>query len=316
MYKNELKIFAGNASKDLAKNIAENLGQTLGDANVERFSDGEIFVRVNENVRGSDCFIVQSTCSPANDNLMEILLMVDTLRRASAARVTAVMPYYGYARQDRKDAPRTPISARLVADLLEAAGVDRVFSLDLHAPQIQGFFKVPVDHLFAASVLLKRMKEELSDPSKLVLVSPDAGSVERTRAFAKKLQCSLAVADKRRSGPNRVAEVNIIGDVSGKEAVIIDDLIDTAGTVVQVAKTLKEQGADRVWAVATHPVLSGPAVERLKNSDLEKILVTDTIPLQEAARGSSKFEVLSVAGLLADGIKRIHQADSVSALFV
>jgi len=312
----QLKIFCGNANRDLAFKIAENLNIQVGDAKVTHFSDGESFVRVNENVRGADVFIVQSTCSPANDHLMELLLMIDALKRASAWRVTAVIPYYGYARQDRKDAPRTPISARVVADLLESAGADRVFSLDLHAPQIQGFFKVPVDHLFAAPVLLKKIKDIIGDRDDVVLVSPDAGSVERTRAFAKRLKGTLAVVDKRRAAPGQVAEVNIIGHVGGREAILIDDLIDTSGTITEVAKVLIEKKAKKVWAVATHPVLSGPAIERINKSPLETVLVTDTIPLRPDLGNSSKLQVLSVAGLLADGIARIHNEDSVSELFV
>lgn len=312
-----LKIICGNSNPELAQKIANQLGSSLTNAEVKRFNDGESFVRIHENVRGADVFIIQSTCCPANDHLMELLLMIDALRRSSADRVTAVIPYYGYARQDRKDSPRTPISARLVADLLESAGADRVFSLDLHAPQIQGFFKIPVDHLFAAPVLLKEMKEILGDRTDVVLVSPDAGSVERTRAFAKRLGCSIAIVDKRRSAPGQVAEVNIIGDVSGREAILIDDLIDTAGTMTEVARVLSEQkGARSVWAVATHAVLSGPAIDRLNQSPIEKLLVTDTIPLGEKASKTKKIKVLSVAGLLADGIQRIHNEDSVSELFV
>jgi len=317
MKKTPLKILCGNANRDLAKKVAQHLGLELAKTEIKRFSDGEIFVRVEENVRGSDVFILQSTCSPANDHLMEILLIADALRRASAARITAVIPYYGYARQDRKDVPRTPISARVVADLLEAVGVNRVFSLDLHAPQIQGFFKVPVDHLFAAPVLLKAMRERVSNMEDLVLVSPDAGSVERTRAFAKRLDCSIAIVDKRRSAPGKVAEVNIIGEVAGKECVMIDDLVDTAGTICEVARVLIEQkGARTVWGVATHPVLSGPAIQRIQDSPLVRLIVTDTVPLSEKAKMTNKIEVLSVADLLADGIRRIHDEDSVSELFV
>lgn len=314
----EIKLFSGNANPALAKKVADELGIKLGDAKVKKFNDGESFVRVNENVRGRDCFILQSSCNPANDNLMEILLMTDALKRASAWRVTAVMPYYGYARQDRKDAPRTPISARVIADLLESAGADRVFTLDLHAPQIQGFFKVPVDHLFAASVILNAMRNQIGDDGlgNIVLVSPDAGSVERTRAYAKKLKCGIAVADKRRDAPGKVAEVNIIGEVKSKEAIIVDDLIDTAGTMCEVARTLQQQGATKVWAAATHPVLSGPAIDRINESPMERVMVTDTIPLGEKADKTNKIEVLSVSGLLADGIRRIHNEDSISALFI
>ena len=317
MKKTPLKILCGNANRDLAKKVAQHLGLELAKTEIKRFSDGEIFVRVEENVRGADVFILQSTCSPANDHLMEILLIADALRRASAARITAVIPYYGYARQDRKDVPRTLISPRVVAHHLEAVGVNRVFSLDLHAPQIQGFFKVPVDHLFAASVLLKTMRERVSNLEDLVLVSPDAGSVERTRAFAKRLDCSIAIVDKRRSAPGKVAEVNIIGEVTGKECVMIDDLVDTAGTICEVARVLIDQkGARMVWGVATHPVLSGPAIQRIQDSPLVRLIVTDTIPLSERAKMTNKIEVLSVADLLADGIRRIHDEDSVSELFV
>lgn len=317
MKKNPLKIFAGNANRDLATRVAENLGISVGSSEIKRFSDGEIFVRILENVRGADVFILQSTCSPANDHLMEIMLMVDALKRASAYRITAVIPYYGYARQDRKDAPRTPISARVIADMLEAVGVDRVFSLDLHAPQIQGFFKVPVDHLFAAPVLLKAMKEQVVRMDDVVLVSPDAGSVERTRAFAKRLGCSIAIVDKRRSAPGKVAEVNIIGEVESKECILIDDLVDTAGTITEVAKVLiRDKKASKVWGVCTHPVLSGEALERIESSPLERLIVTDTIPLSEKASRSKKIKVLSVAELLAEGIARIHNEDSVSELFV
>lgn len=312
-----LKILSGNSNPELAKKVAEHLGVPLTSAEIKRFNDGESFVRINENVRGADVFIVQSTSNPANDHLMELLLMIDALRRSSAERVTAVVPYYGYARQDRKDSPRTPISARLVADLLESAGADRVFSLDLHAPQIQGFFKIPVDHLFAAPVLLAEMKKLLGDRKEIVLISPDAGSVERTRAFAKRLECPMAVVDKRRSGAGQVAEVKIIGDVAGKEAIMIDDLIDTAGTLTEVAKALKEIGkAHAIWAVATHGVLSPPALERIEQSPIEKVLITDTIAMGSKALNSKKVRVLSVAGLLASGIERIHNKDSVSELFV
>ncbi len=317
MKRSPLKIFCGTAVPELADKVAKYLGTEVGKSEIKRFSDGEIFVRIQENVRGADVFVIQSTCSPANDHVMETLLMVDALRRASAGRVNAVIPYYGYARQDRKDAPRTPISARVIADLLEGVGVDRVFCLDLHAPQIQGFFKVPVDHLFAAPVLLKAMREYVTNMDDLVLVSPDAGSVERTRAFAKRLGCAIAIVDKRRSAPGKVAEVNIIGEVSGKECVMIDDLVDTAGTICEVAKVLtQEKGASKVWGVCTHPVLSGPAIERINESPLERLIVTDTIPLGEKAKLTKKIRVLSVAELLADGIARIHNEDSVSELFV
>jgi len=313
----DLKIFTGNANPKLAKAVAKYLGVTLGDVTVKKFSDGETFVRINENIRGADAFILQSTCAPANDHLMELLVMMDALKRASANRITAVIPYYGYARQDRKDSPRTPISARLVADLLQKAGASRVFSLDLHAPQIQGFFDIPVDHLFAAPVLLKTIKELISVPlDKVVLVSPDAGGVERARAFGKRLGCTIAVADKRRDAPGEVAEANIIGDVKGKEAIIVDDMVDTAGTMCLVAEALKQAGATKVWACVTHPVLTGPAVQRINESCLERLLVTDTIPINGKEKACPKLVCLSVAELLSEAIKRIHRSDSVSSLFV
>lgn len=312
-----LKIFAGNSNLKLAKDVADYLNVPLGDSLVKRFSDGESFVRINENIRGADVFIIQSTCYPANDNLMELLVMIDAFKRASASRITAVIPYYGYARQDRKDSPRTPISARLVADLLQAAGVHRVFSLDLHAPQIQGFFNIPVDHLFAAPVLLESMRDILKEEAQnVVLISPDAGGVERTRAFAKRLNCAIAIADKRRDAPGQIAEVNIIGDIKDKEAILLDDIVDTAGTMTEVAKILVEKGARKVWACATHGVLSGPAIQRINASPLDRLLLTDTIPLEEKQRQCPKLKVLSVAGLLGEAIARIHRADSVSSLFV
>jgi len=313
----ELKVLAGNSNPALFQTVSEHLGTNLCAAVVKRFSDGESFVRIEENIRGSDVFVMQSTCAPANENIMELLVMIDALKRASARRITAVLPYYGYARQDRKDSPRTPISARLVADLLQAAGIHRIFCLDLHAAQIQGFFNIPVDHLFAAPVLLKRIRE-IADQSKneLVLIAPDAGGVERARAFGKRLDCAIAVVDKRRDSPGQIAEVNIIGDVKGKEAIILDDIVDTAGTIQEVSKVTIARGAKKVWACATHGVLSGPAVQRIKDSPLERLLITDTIPLGNKASPGSKIEVLSVAELLSDAIKRIHSSDSVSSLFV
>jgi ribose-phosphate pyrophosphokinase len=313
----DLKIISGNSNRKLADAVAKFLHTKPAEVTVKNFSDGETFVRIEENIRGADVFIVQSTCQPANDNLMELLVTMDALKRASADRITAVMPYYGYARQDRKDSPRTPITARLVADLLQSAGADRVFSLDLHAAQIQGFFDIPVDHLFAAPVLLEFIKEKASVPlEELVLVSPDAGGVERARAFGKRLNCNIAVADKRRDAPGSIAEINIIGDVKGKEAIIIDDMVDTAGTMCMVAQGLKEQGATKVWAVCTHGVLSGPAINRVNESCLERLLVTDTIPMERKVQECSKLEVLSVADLLGEAILRIHKSDSVSSLFV
>ena len=313
----DLKIFTGNSNPALAAKVAKQLNLPLGEIQVKKFNDGETFVKIVENVRGGDVFLIQSTCAPANESLMELLVMMDAFKRASAGRLTIVMPYYGYARQDRKDAPRTPISARLVADLLQVAGADRVFSLDLHAPQIQGFFDIPFDHLFAAPVLVPEMRKLLSSSTEnVVLISPDAGGVERARAYAKRLDCAIAIADKRREGPGKIAEVNIIGDVKGKEAILLDDLVDTAGTLTEVAAVLLSRGASKVWACATHGVLSGPAVERINKSPLEHVLITDTIPSDEKQRLCPKLKVLSVAELLAAAIRRIHDSDSVSSLFV
>ncbi len=313
----ELKLLAGNSNLPLAQKVAEHLKTKLCNATNRRFSDGECFIRIEENIRGADVFIIQSTSAPANDNLMELLIMIDALKRASARRITAVMPYYGYARQDRKDAPRTPISARLVADLLQAAGVHRIFCLDLHAAQIQGFFNIPVDHIFAAPVLMPRIRELLGKNSdSAVLISPDAGGVERARAYAKRLDCSIAVVDKRREAANMIAEVNIIGNVKNKVGIILDDIVDTAGTLTEVSRAVKAAGAKSVWAVATHGVLSGKAVSRIEESPLERILLTDSIPVESRNLTSSKIEVLSVAGLLGDAINRIHNSDSVSSLFL
>jgi ribose-phosphate pyrophosphokinase len=280
---------------------------------VTRFSDGEVFVQVNENVRGTDVFVVQPTCPPVNDTLMELLIMIDALKRASARRITAVLPYYGYARQDRKAQPRVPITAKLVADLLEAAGVDRVLALDLHAGQIQGFFNIPVDHLFASPVLIDDLsKKDLKDP---VLVSPDAGGVERARAIAKRLKAGLAIIDKRREGPNQAAAMHLIGDVRGHDVVVIDDMIDTAGTLVQAVSALHREGAGRILACGVHAVLSGPAINRIKSSPLEEVIVTNSIPLPEEKR-VARITVLSVAPLLGEAIRRIHDEESVSTLFV
>ncbi len=308
-----LKLFSGNANIDLAREICAFLSVPLGAAVVKRFSDGEINVDLGENVRGADVFIVQPTCPPVNDHLIELLILMDALKRSSAKRVTAVIPYYGYARQDRKVLPRAPITAKLVADLLTAAGVSRVLTMDLHAGQIQGFFNIPVDHLYAAPVILDYIRENWSND--IVFVSPDAGGVERARAFAKRLNATLAIIDKRRGGANESKVMNIIGDVEGKTAVVLDDMVDTAGTIVQGADALMESGAKRVLACATHPVLSGPAIERLERSVIEQLVVTNTIPLGPKA-GCRKIRVLSVAGLLGEAIKRIHFNDSVSSLFV
>ncbi|MDR1395267.1 MAG: ribose-phosphate pyrophosphokinase [Deltaproteobacteria bacterium] len=311
---NEIVLISGNSNSELAQEISETLWQPLGEAIVRRFSDGEILVEIGENVRGRDAFVIQSTCAPVNDNLMELLLIIDALKRASARRITAVIPYYGYARQDRKAAPRVPISAKLVADLLTAAGTTRVLAMDLHAGQIQGFFNIPVDHLFSAPVVLSYLKEIGTD--NIVLVSPDAGGVERTRYLAKHLSAPLAIVDKRREAPNVAKAMNIIGDIKGKRALIIDDMIDTAGTLTQAAEVIMDLGAEEVMACATHPVFSGPAIERIKSSALKQVVVTNTIPLSPAGRAVPKIRVLSVAKLLGEAIRRIHHEDSISSLFV
>ena len=307
-------IFSGNAHRSLAESIAEYLEVPLGRARIDRFADGEVFSEIQENVRGVDVYLVQPTCAPVNDNLMELLVMTDALKRASAGSITAVIPYYGYARQDRKVAPRTPITAKLVADLLTSAGCGRVVSMDLHAGQIQGFFNVPFDHLYAMPVMLESLGPRFKEPP--VMVSPDAGGVERTRAYAKRVDADLAIVDKRRERANVSEVMNIIGDIRGRDCVLLDDMIDTAGTLTNAAKVLVEQGARRVFAAATHPVLSGPAVERIIASPIEEVLVTDTIPLREEAVASGKFKVVSVARILGEAIKRIHNSDSVSSLFV
>ncbi|MDR2387848.1 MAG: ribose-phosphate pyrophosphokinase [Deltaproteobacteria bacterium] len=314
---NDIVLISGNSNVGLATEICELLWQPLGLAQVRRFSDGEILVEIGENVRGRDTFVIQSTCNPVNDNLMELLLIMDALKRASARRITAVIPYYGYARQDRKAQPRVPISAKLVADLLTAAGATRVLAMDLHAGQIQGFFNIPVDHLFAAQVLLSYIKETfLKEGSPdIILVSPDAGGVERTRYMAKRLSAPLAIVDKRREAPNVAKAMNIIGDVKGRRALIIDDMIDTAGTLTQAADFVKSQGAIDVVACASHPVFSGQALDLINDSSLTQVVVTNTIPLNPAGRNISKIKVLSVASLLAEAIRRIHQEDSVSSLF-
>ncbi|HOK06165.1 MAG TPA: ribose-phosphate pyrophosphokinase [Syntrophales bacterium] len=310
----KIRIFSGNANRDLALKICEKLGVPLGKANVSTFSDGETRVEINENVRGMDVFIIQSTCPPVNVTLMELLIMIDAMKRASAYRITAVMPYYGYARQDRKVAPRAPISAKLVADLITTAGANRVLSMDLHAGQIQGFFNIPVDNLFATPVLLDYIKKHYSDNT--VIVSPDTGGVVRARAFATRLGASLAIIDKRREGPNEAQVMNIIGDVKGKTVIILDDMIDTAGTVVQAADALKEAGALGVSVCCTHPVLSGPAIDRLEASDIKEVIVTDTIPLHERAKACNLIKVLSVSSLLSEAVRRIYYDDSVSSLFI
>ncbi len=311
----KLQIFSGTSTLPLAQKIAENLGVDLAQSETRRFSDQEIFVEIKESIRGANVYVVQSTCAPVNDNLMELLVMVDALKRASVGSITAVMPYYGYARQDRKVAPRTPITAKLVADLLTAAGVDRVVSMDLHSGQIQGFFNIPFDNLFARPVLLNYVRENLATGGDLVIVSPDAGGVERARAYAKKVDAKVAMIDKRRTGPNVAKAMNLVGDVAGMKALILDDMVDTAGTLTEAAVALLKHGATEVYACATHAVLSGPAIARLKDSPIKKLVTTDTIPLTKDARECGKIEVLSVAGLLAEAIRRIHYHDSVSSLF-
>lgn len=312
---NKIRVFCGNSNPGLAGKICASLGLPLGTAKVKNFSDGEIMVEIGENVRGRDVYIVQSTCYPTNNNLMELLIMMDALKRASAATITAVIPYYGYARQDRKVAPRTPITSKLVADLLTSAGADRVVTIDLHAGQIQGFFDIPVDNLYAAPVILNYIKKNYSLDS-VVMVSPDAGGTERARAYAKRLECSLAIIDKRRSGPNISEVMHLIGDVRDKAAIILDDMVDTAGTLTQAARALKEHGAKTIYACATHGVLSGPAIDRINDSCIEEVVITDTIPQGDKVEKSSKLKVLTVAELLAEAIRRIHQDESVSSLFV
>ncbi len=314
--RNDIMLISGNANPLLAKEISECLGQQLSLTQARRFSDGEILVELAENMRGRDIYVIQSTCAPVNDNLMELLLIIDALKRASATCINAVIPYYGYARQDRKAAPRVPISAKLVADLITAAGASRVLGMDLHAGQIQGFFNIPVDHLYAAPVLLDYLRAQKVED--LVLVSPDAGGVERTRYFARHLgpEVPIAIVDKRREAPNVARAMNIVGEVKGKVAVIIDDMVDTAGTLTQAAQVIMNLGAVEVQACATHAVLSGPALERIENSVLSSVVVTNTIPLTAAAETSGKIKVISVAPLLAEAIRRIHQQDSVSSLFV
>jgi ribose-phosphate pyrophosphokinase len=310
----QLRIFSGNSNLPLAGEICDILGTSLGKAEVKTFSDGEIQVDIEESVRGMDAFVIQSTCTPVNNNLMELLVMIDAMKRASANRITAVLPYYGYARQDRKVSPRAPITAKLVADLITAAGADRVLAVDLHAGQIQGFFNIPVDHLFAAPVLLEYLRNRFE--GQMVVVSPDAGGVERARAFAKRLNSTLAIIDKRRDSPNVSKFMNLIGEVKGLDAVILDDMVDTAGTLVEAATALASKGAKGVYACCVHPVLSGPAVQRLNDSIIQELTITNTIPLKPEVAGNPRIKVLSVASLLAEAIKRIHCNDSVSSLFV
>ncbi|NOT54403.1 MAG: ribose-phosphate pyrophosphokinase [Deltaproteobacteria bacterium] len=320
-----LKIFAGNSNRSLAEEICAYVGVSLGAADIRRFSDGEIAVEITENVRGGDIFVLQSICSPGNDNLMEMLLMLDAFKRASANRITAVIPYYGYARQDRKVAPRVPISAKLVADLLTTAGASRVLTAELHAGQIQGFFNIPVDNLFSSPVLLQYLRTRIGK-EQVTVVSPDAGGVERARAFAKRLGSSLAIIDKRRAREGErdipgkanldVVEMNIIGEVEGRVAILVDDMVDTAGTLTTAAAALHDAGAQAVFACCTHPVLSGPAIERIRASVLEELVVTNSVPLRPEAQQVDKIKVLSIAPLMGEAIRRIHHEESISSLFV
>src|SRR5437588_12801537 len=312
----DLVVLSGNSNLPLAREVCDYLQQPLGKSSITRFSDGEIQVEIGENVRGRDVFLMQSTSTPVNDHLMELLILIDAARRASAASITAVIPYFGYARQDRKVAPRTPITARLVADLITSAGADRFVSMDLHAGQIQGFFDMPSDHLYASPVLLEHMRKAFPNPDEAVIVSPDAGGVERARAFAKRLGTTLAIVDKRRAKANVAEVMNLIGDVKGKTAVLLDDMVDTAGTLTQGAQALMDKGARGVVAYAVHPVLSGPALQRLHDSPIQELVVTNTCPLSPAARASKKITQLTVAEIFGEAIRRIYHADSLSSLFV
>jgi ribose-phosphate pyrophosphokinase len=309
-----LTIFSGNSNRELAEAICRYVEVPLGRAEVTRFSDGESYVEVGESVRGVTCFVVQATCPPVNHNVMELLIMIDALKRASAGGIVVVLPYFGYARQDRKVKPRTPISAKLAADLITAAGAERVLAVDLHAGQIQGFFNIPFDHIFAMPVFMDHLRGKYGESA--VVVSPDAGGVERARAYSKRLNSTLAIIDKRRERANVSEVMNIIGDVRGKDAIVVDDLIDTAGTLTQAAKAIMEQGARSVSACATHAVLSGPAIQRIEDSPLQEILVTDTIPLTDAAKACKKIRTLTVGRLLGEAVKRIHHGDSISSLFI
>ncbi|HKA88141.1 MAG TPA: ribose-phosphate pyrophosphokinase [Haliangiales bacterium] len=308
-----LTIFSGNSNRELAEAICRYVEIPLGRAEVTKFSDGESYVEIGESVRGVTCFVIQATCPPVNHNLMELLIMIDALKRASAGSIVVVLPYFGYARQDRKVKPRTPISAKLAADLITAAGAERVLAVDLHAGQIQGFFNIPFDHMFAMPVFIDHLRGKLGET---VVVSPDAGGVERARAYSKRLSSTLAIIDKRRERANVSEVMHIIGDVRGKDAIIVDDLIDTAGTLGQAAKAIVDQGARSVSACATHAVLSGPAIQRIEDSPLQEVLVTDTIPLTETARTCKKIKALTVARLLGEAVKRIHHGDSISSLFI
>jgi len=311
---NHARLFTGNSNMPLANSVAAYLGMEIGKADVGTFSDGEVCVEIRENVRGMDCFVVQSTCAPANTHLMELLIVIDALRRSSARRITAVIPYYGYARQDRKVAPRAPITAKLVADLISVAGADRVLCTDLHAGQIQGFFNIPVDNLYATPVLLGAIRERFHGD--LTVISPDAGGVERARAYAKRLDASLAIIDKRREAANIAEVMNIVGEVDGRTCIMVDDMVDTAGTLTEGARALRDAGARQIYAAITHPILSGPAIQRVVESPLEGVVVTDSIPLRADARDCMKLEVVSIASLLGESIRRITNEESVSSLFV
>lgn len=311
----QLRLFTGNSNPDLSEAISRYLGIPIGEATVGRFSDGEIQVEVGESVRHRDVFVIQSLSWPVNDNLMELMILVDALRRASAHSITAVIPYFGYARQDRQVAARSPITAKLVADLLQTSGISRLITMDLHAGQIQGFFTCPVDHVYSSPVLSMGIRELAIPDDELVIVSPDAGGVERARHYSKVFRCPLAIVDKRRSKPGVAEAMHLIGDVQGRTAVIVDDMIDTAGTLTQAAAAILDHGAEKVYAAATHPILSGPAVERIERSVIEKVLVTDTIPRSDQARDCEKIRVVSVGELLGESIRRVHGGDSVSSLF-
>lgn len=311
----DIKIFAGNSNPPLAAEISQYLKVPLGKATVDTFSDGEIKVEIQENVRGADVFVLQSTSAPGNNNLMELLLMLDAFKRASAMRITAVMPYYGYARQDRKVVPRVPISAKLVADLITTAGASRMLTMDLHSGQIQGFFDIPVDNVYATPVLLEHLRKQLNRHD-VTIVSPDAGGVERARAIARRLDASLAIIDKRRVGPNEIAEMNIIGEVQDRVAILVDDMVDTAGTLTMAAEALKKEGAKKIIGCCTHAVLSGPAIKRIEECPLEELIVTNTIPLSREAQACRKIKTLSVAHLIGEAIRRTHEEESISSLFV
>ena len=311
---NDFWIFSGNSNPALATRICEYLNMPMGGAKLTTFSDGEIQIEIEDNVRTKDVFVIQSTCSPGNNHLVELLLMIDAVKRSSASSITAVMPYYGYARQDKKVAPRVPISAKLIADLLTTAGAGRLITMDLHAGQIQGFFNIPVDNLFAAPIILNYIRNNLHDD--IVVVSPDAGGVERARAFAKRLEAGLAIVDKRRTAPNVAKAMAVIGNVKGKTAIILDDMVDTAGTMTEAVKVLLENGANEVHACCAHPVLSGPAIDRINSCDLKSLVVTDTIPLSPEAAACDKIKVLTIANLMGEAILRSYRGDSVTSLFV